>query len=146
MTERVNVHDPVVAEADKEIHKQVWETEVLARTIHACVNLHVTDWVTTQQEDPILKTAIKWISNQKVQDLKHLLGDDTNTDEGNAILPEKKKLMLYQRSPLPLPHTSWHIGRSFAVCGPHGSSSCHHEWMSPQCWTPGSVATSVLTI
>ena len=31
--------------------------------------------------DPILKTAIDWISNHKVQDLKHLLGDDTNTEE-----------------------------------------------------------------
>ena len=59
---------------------------VLARAAHACVNLHVTDWVTTQQEDPLLKTMIEWISNQKVQDLKHLLRDDANTEEGKAIL------------------------------------------------------------
>ena len=50
------------------------------------MNLHVTDWMATQQEDPILKTLIEWISNWKVQDLKHLLGDDTNTEEGKTIL------------------------------------------------------------
>ena len=68
-------HDPAV-----EIHKQVWETAVLVKATHVHVNLHVTDWVNTQQEDPIHKTMIEWISNQKVQDLKHLLGDDTNNE------------------------------------------------------------------
>ena len=64
--QRVDAHDLVVAEADEEIHKQVQETAVQARAAHTCVNLHVTDWVTTQQEDPILRMVIKWISNQKV--------------------------------------------------------------------------------
>ena len=50
------------------------------------VDLDVTDWVTAQQEDPTLKNVIKWISGQKVQDLKHLLGDDTDTEEGKTIL------------------------------------------------------------
>ena len=50
-----------------------------------CVNLHVTDWVAAQWEDSILRTVIKWISNRKVQDLKHLFGDDTNTEEGMVI-------------------------------------------------------------
>ena len=96
MTERADAHNPVVAEADEVIHKQVWETAVLARAAHACVNPHVTDWVTAQQEDPILKTMIEQISNQKVQDLKHLLGDKTITEEGRAILQEQRKLTFYQ--------------------------------------------------
>ena len=54
------------------------------------------DWVTTQQEDLILTTMIKWISSWKVQDIKHLLGDVTNTEEGKTILQEQKKLTLYQ--------------------------------------------------
>ena len=54
MTERVDAYNPAVAEADEEKHKQVWETKDLARTAQAHVNLHVTDWVTAQQEDPIL--------------------------------------------------------------------------------------------
>ena len=61
MTERLDTQDPVVAEADEEIHKPVQETTVLARAAQTHVDLHMTDWVTAQQEDPILKTMIKWI-------------------------------------------------------------------------------------
>ena len=95
-TGRVDAYDPVVAETDIEIHKQVWEAAILARASHTHVNLHVTDWVATQWEDPVLKATVNWIPNQKAQDLKHLLGDDMNTEEGMAILQEQKKLMLYQ--------------------------------------------------
>ena len=42
-TERVNVHDPVVAESDEEIHKHVQEAAIQAKTAHMHVNLHVTD-------------------------------------------------------------------------------------------------------
>ena len=96
LTKRVDAQDPVGAEADEENHKPVQETVVLAGAAQTCIDLHVIDWVTSQQEDPILKTIIKWISNQKVQDLKHLLGDDTKTEEEKTILYEQKKLMLYQ--------------------------------------------------
>ena len=54
------------------------------------VNLYVTDWVATQQKDPILKTVSKWISNQKVQDLKHLLGDDVNMGEERLSFVSRK--------------------------------------------------------
>ena len=84
-TERADAHDPVVAQADGEIHKPFEETAILAQA--ACVDLHVTDWVTAQQEDPTLEAAIEWITGQKVQDLKHLLGDDTNTEEGKTRDP-----------------------------------------------------------
>ena len=56
----------------------------------------MTDWMATQWEDPVLKAMIDWILNQKVQDLKYLLGDDMNTEEGMAILQEWKKLIVYQ--------------------------------------------------
>ena len=56
------------------------------------LDLHVTDWVTAQQEDSIPKTVIKWMSNQKMQDLKCLLGKDANTKERKAILREQMKL------------------------------------------------------
>ena len=62
----------------------------------ACIHLHVTGWVTAQQEDPPLKTVIKWISHQKVQNLKHLLEDNANTEECRTILWEQKKLTLHQ--------------------------------------------------
>ena len=79
-TERADAHDPAVAKADEEIHEPFQETAILAWV--ACVDLHVTDWVTAQQEDPILKTVIEWISDQKVQNLKCLLEDNANTKEG----------------------------------------------------------------
>ena len=88
MIERADAHNPAVAKADEEIYKQVWETAVLDRATHTHVNLHMTDLVTTQEENPILKTMIKWISSQKVQDLKHLPGDNANIEEGKAILQE----------------------------------------------------------
>ena len=84
MTERTDVQDLVVAKADEEVHKPVQETASLAQAV--CINLHVTDWMTTQQEDPILMTAIEWISGQIVQDLKHLLGEDAHTAEEKTIL------------------------------------------------------------
>ena len=71
-TGRVDVHDPVVAETD-EILKWVQEAAIQATAAHMHVNLHVTDWVATQQEDLVLKTVINWILNWKIQDLKHLL-------------------------------------------------------------------------
>ena len=63
---------------------------VLARAAHACVNLHVTDWVTAQQEGLIPKILIEWISNLKVQDLKHLLGDNTNIEEEKLSFESRK--------------------------------------------------------
>ena len=94
MMERAGGHDPVVTKADKEIHKPVKKTAILVQAAH--IDLHVADWITTQQEDPILKTTIEWISGLKVQDLKHLLGDDANTEEGKTIPQEWKKQTLYQ--------------------------------------------------
>ena len=86
LTGRADAHDPLVAETDKKIHKQVKEAAVQARAAHMHVNLHVTDWVATQREDPVLKAMTDWIPNPKVQNLKHLLGDNVNTEEGMAIL------------------------------------------------------------
>ena len=76
MTDRADTHHPAVADADEEIHEQVQETVILVWTIQVHVDLHVTNWLITQQEDSMLKTVIKWISHGKAQDLKHLLGKD----------------------------------------------------------------------
>ena len=71
---RADAHVPAVTEANERIHKWVVETAVHVRAAHTCVNLHATDYVAAQQEDPILKIVIEWISTHKVYDLKHLLG------------------------------------------------------------------------
>ena len=111
------------------------ETAILARAGQAHINLHETDWVTAQQEVPVLKTMIKWICNQKVQDLKHLLGGDTYT-EGRNYSPRVEEANALSRSPLSLPYTNRQVGISFAICSSHGSLSNCHEWMSLRCWTP----------
>ena len=77
-TERADAHYPAVTKADEDIYKPFQETAILAEA--ECIDLHVTDWVTAQQEDPAHRTVIKWISGQKVQYLKHLLGDNANTE------------------------------------------------------------------
>ena len=64
---RADVHDPVVAETDEEIHKQVWEAAVQARVTCMHVNLHVTDWVATQWEDPVLKV---WLNGFPIRKYK----------------------------------------------------------------------------
>ena len=85
---RADVHEPVVAETDREIHKHVHKVGIYARAAHMHMNLHVTDWDIPQQEDPVLNAMLNWILNQRVQDLKHLLGDNVNTKDGMAILLE----------------------------------------------------------
>ena len=109
MMERMDAPGLAVAKADEEIHKPVQETLSLAQA--ACINLHVTDWVTAQQEDPILKTTIEWFSGQKLQDLKHLLREDAYTKEGKLFLRVEEANAL-PRSPLPSPHTDWQIGKA----------------------------------
>ena len=98
MIKTSDAQDPVVAKADEKIHKQVQETAILARAAQAHISIHVTALVTAQQEDPILKAMIEWMSNWKVQDLKPLLRDNANTEEGKIILQEQKKLIFYQRA------------------------------------------------
>ena len=60
-TKRADAHDPAVAKAGENIHKLFQETAILAEA--ACIDLHATDWLTAQQEDPTLKAVIKWISD-----------------------------------------------------------------------------------
>ena len=56
----------------------------------------MTDWVTTQLEDPILKAMIEWISGWKVQDLNTCWEMMQILMRVKTILQEQKKLTLYQ--------------------------------------------------
>ena len=133
---RADTNNPLVAETDEEIPKQVVEFAIQARAAHTCVNLHITNLVAAQHEDPVFKATINWISNQKVHNLKHLLGDEPNIKERIAVL---------QVTLLSLPHTCWQAGRSFAVHSPLASSSGCFEQMSQRCWTSRSAANAVPT-
>ena len=56
---RADAYDLMVVKVDERIHQQVEETAVQGHATHMHVNLHVTDLVSVQQEDPILKTVIE---------------------------------------------------------------------------------------
>ena len=90
MTNRVDAQDPALAKANEDIHKPIQEAVVLARASQRHVDVHVTDWVTSQQEDPTLKTMIEWISNWKVQDPKYLLGNDTKLRKGKLFSESRR--------------------------------------------------------
>ena len=64
---RTDTHDLMVVEANEGVHKQMKETAVQTQAAHMHVNLHVMGWVAVQQEDPILKIVMEWISSHKVQ-------------------------------------------------------------------------------
>ena len=97
-TERADAHDPAVTKADNKIHKPFQETAILAQA--ACIDLHMTDSVTEHPAGGSNTQGCRssGFLSQKVQDLKHLLGDDANTEEGKTILWEQKKLTLYQEA------------------------------------------------
>ena len=129
-TERADAPAQAVAHADEEIHEPSAETVILARA--ACIDQHVTDWLTSQQEDQALKAAIKWISSQKVQDLKHLLGDDANTEEGKDILKDQRKVKLYHGAlySFHTPASKLEEVLQFMVLKAHqvgAMNRCHHD-------------------
>ena len=95
-TGRADAHNLVVAETDEEILNQVQEAAIQARTlIHMWTYMQLIGWLFNGRIQ-YFKAMFNWIPNQIVLDLKHLLGDDTNTEERMAILWEWRKLMLYQ--------------------------------------------------
>ena len=101
-----------MVEADERIQKQIEEAAAQARAAHTHINLHVPDRVAAQQEHP---------HTHKVQDLKHLLGAHAMTEEGMAILRERKKFKLHQGALYHCHTLRWTAGRSSAVRSPNSS-------------------------
>ena len=56
--------------------------------------MHVIDWVETQNEDPIIKMTIKWIQLGKERSLKYHLGDLASTPQGLEFISRQKSLVL----------------------------------------------------
>ena len=96
MVERADAHDPVVANADEDIHNSIQETAILAHP--TWVNPHVTDWVDcTQCRGPNTQDCDQVDLRAEGTGPKTPAGKMImNTEEGKIILWEWKKLMLYQ--------------------------------------------------
>ena len=58
------------------------ETEVRVTTGQVLVEMHVTDWVAAQKEDPELHAVLQWLESKKRTDLRTLLGEHASNEEG----------------------------------------------------------------
>ena len=70
------------------------ESEVRARAARLRAEINVTDWVQTQREDEVLARTIDWLHGRKKENLREMMGDLADTDEGKAILKRRAKMAL----------------------------------------------------
>ena len=75
-TQRAEGEDPAVVEGDQEKEKEVW---VAAEWV--LVEMYVTNWATTQREDPELDAVLHWLEAKKT-DLRTLLREHASSEEG----------------------------------------------------------------
>ena len=47
--------------------------------------MHVTDWATTQKEDPKLDVVLQWLESKKKTDLRTLLRECIMSEEGQMV-------------------------------------------------------------
>ena len=80
MVHWAKVHGPAMLEGDQHL-----EQEVHVTTGHPSVEMHATDWVEAQREDPMLSAVLDWLEAQKT-DVKVLLAEHTPSEEGNLML------------------------------------------------------------
>ena len=79
-SQRAEGENPPVIEGDQQRVKEVWVT-----TGQVLVEMHVTDWVTTQKEDPELHTVLQWLESKKKTDLRTLLREYALSEEGQMV-------------------------------------------------------------
>ena len=96
-SQRAKGEDPIVIEGDQQREKEVWVTagQVL-------VEMHVTNWVTAQKEDPKLDAVLQWLeSKKKTKDTPQ----GTHFEQGGLDGMEKSsKFHCPLRHPLPVLH------------------------------------------
>ena len=89
----VEVHNPAVAEGDHDL-----EQEVHVTVGHVSVQMHLTDWVEAQREDPILRAVLDWLEAQKKTDLKTLSEEHASSEEGQLILQYQQNFTIHQKA------------------------------------------------
>ena len=73
-TQRAEGDDPAMVEGDQEIEK-----EVHVATGQVLVEMHVTNWVAAQREDPKLDAVLHWLEAKKKTDLRTLLREHASS-------------------------------------------------------------------
>ena len=61
------------------------EEEVQVTTGQVLVEMHVTNWVAAQEEDPELHTVLQWLESKKKTDLRTLLREHTSSEKGQMV-------------------------------------------------------------
>ena len=78
--QRVEGENPTVIEGDQQREKEVWVTAGWV-----LVEMHVTNWVVAQKEDPELQAVLQWLESKKKTDLRALLGEYILSEEGQMV-------------------------------------------------------------
>ena len=79
-SQRVEGEDPAVIKGDQQRQKEVW---VAAGQV--LIEMQVTNWATTQKEDPELNAVLQWLESKKKTDLRTLLREHTLSEEGQMV-------------------------------------------------------------
>ena len=79
-SQRGEEENPAVIKGDKQREKEVQVT-----TGWVLVEMHVTNWVAAQKEDPELYAVLQWLESKKKTDLRTLLGEHTLSEEGQMV-------------------------------------------------------------
>ena len=79
-SQRAEGEDPTVIEGDQQREKEVWVT-----TGWVLVQMHVTNWVAAQKEDPEPHAVLQWFKSKKKTDLRTLLREYASSEEGQMV-------------------------------------------------------------
>ena len=90
-TWRAKGDDPAMVEGEQEKEKEV---QVTAGWV--LVEMHVTNWATTQREDPELVAVLHWLEAKKKSDLRTLLGEHASSKEGQIVWRNCQNFMVLQ--------------------------------------------------
>ena len=58
--------------------------------------MHVTNWATTQREDPELDAVLHWLEAKKKTDLRTLLGEHASSEQGQIVWRNYQNFMVLQ--------------------------------------------------
>ena len=90
---RAEGHDSSVVEGDHNI-----EREVCVASGQVQVEMHMTDWVAAQREDPVLNAMLNWLETLKKTDLRTLLGEHAFSKKGQEVWQNGQNFMTLQNA------------------------------------------------
>ena len=97
--ERAAMHDPFLVQLRQSIQR---EEEIIAEKARPMIDVQVSDWKSTQEEDPAMKAVMQWLRNKKNKNkpapsLATVLGPElASTPEGQTYLKHQKNFKLHK--------------------------------------------------